>query len=156
MTTYRSLMSEEELKKLIATPIKKGGARAVYTVIDDATVVIKEVHIPFVGSNMLEWFVWAAVRESEWRDSFGECIAISHTGRYLMMEPGRYLMMERLNNIDKSLEPKTPTLPSWVGDVWPNNFGINAAGQIKIRDYASVDLSEPLAGAEGFRSAWQK
>jgi hypothetical protein len=52
-----------------------------------------------------------------------------------------------LDNIAAAEDPNTPTLPIWVGDVWHNNFGKNAAGELKIRDYADVDLADTLANA---------
>ena len=70
-----------------------------------------------------------------------------------MSKSGRFLLMERLDKIDDADD--TPVLPDWVRDVWPNNFGKNAAGEVKCRDYANVSAGETLAAAERYPAAWQ-
>src|ERR1700730_7276544 len=48
---------------------------------------------------------------------------------------------------------KLPKVPGWVRDAWPNNFGVNGAGEIRIRDYANIDLREGLGCDEENPSA---
>ena len=78
--------------------------------------------------------IWTWVRDTHWRKAFGECHAISASGRYLIME--------RLESLPEGRETETPTLPSFVGDVWANNFGVDQAGVIKVRDYANINMTE--------------
>ena len=150
MVTYpkNEPMPDADCKKLIMQPqLGRGGARVVYAVNNDSDAVIKEVHLPFVGSNMMEWQLWCAVKDTPFANLFGECLAISVTGRFLIME--------RLDDITKSDWPSTPTMPEWLNDLKPGNFGKNAAGHIKIRDYATVQLGPTLAAAPTCRWAWQ-
>ena len=142
------LMSDAECQALISAPeLGKGGARTVYPVDGDPEAVIKKINLQFVGANVMEWHIWSAIRNTELAPSFGQCKAIS--------ESGRFLVMERLDDISESDRPKTPSMPEWVGDVWWKSFGQDHQGKIKIRDYANVDLGELLASAEKFRRAWQ-
>lgn len=53
-------------------------------------------------------------------------------------------MMERLDNLSEDMAAKRPKVPDWVRDAWSNNFGVNRRGEIKIRDYATVDLRHGL------------
>ena len=147
---YRNppVMSDAECQALISAPeLGRGGARTVYPVDDDGCAVIKKINVPFVGANVMEWHIWCAIRDTDLAPSFGQCKAIS--------ESGRFLVMERLDDISESDRSDTPAMPQWVGDVWWNNFGKNHQGQIKMRDYANVALGEVLASAEKFRRAWQ-
>lgn len=142
------LMSDAECKALISAPeLGTGSARTVYPVEGDHYAVIKKINVQFVGANTMEWHIWCAIRDTELAPSFGQCKAIS--------ESGRFLIMERLDDISESDRSDTPPMPEWVGDVWWTNFGKNHQGQIKIRDYATVDLGEVLASAEKSRRAWQ-
>ena len=140
------LLTDAEAANLIAgDPLGKGGARTGYAHPTDARKVIKVVHGPFVGPNLIEWFVWNWIKDTDLAALFGECFAVSETGKYLVME--------RLDSIPK--DTVTPTLPAWVRDVWSNNFGQNADGVVKIRDYANVSMSETLAGAPRTPTGWQ-
>ena len=105
------------------------------------------MHLPFVGANLFELFVWNAVSGSKWRAVFGECLAIS--------DNGRYLMMERLDDIKPDDYSKTPNVPVWISDVKPENFGRTKAGLIKIRDYGAAKIGVVLANAEPHRTGWQ-
>jgi hypothetical protein len=140
-------MIDVECSQLIVDCIGEGGARRVYTVRNNPTVVIKQVHLPCTAPNFLEWFVWNWMKDTDLHDYFGECRGIS--------ESGRYLMMERLDNIKDADYSATPTVPEWVRDVWYRSFGKNAAGAIKLRDYANVDLADVLVASRRYRRAWQ-
>jgi hypothetical protein len=141
-------MKDAECQKMIGSLIGEGGARRVFAVDNDGTRVIKEVHLPFVGGNLVEWFIWCGIQDTTLRDCFGECHAIS--------ESGRYLFMERLDDIGPADYPDTPAIPEWVGDVRPRCFGRNAAGKIKLRDYNSVRIGGALAAADLHRRPWQE
>jgi len=91
MATYPRLMKDAEFEQLISPEcIGSGGARCVYGVQNDHSHVIKKVHFPFPGANFVEWFVCNAVAKTRWADAFGQCIALSESGRYLMMERQRF------------------------------------------------------------------
>jgi hypothetical protein len=127
--------------------IGHGTSRDVFEVRNDPTMVIKRVHLPFIGANLFEFFVWNAVSGSKWRPVFGECLAIS--------ESGRYLTMERLDDIGTEDYSKTPNVPVWMSDVKPENFGRTKAGLIKVRDYGMAKIGAVLSKAEGYRTGWQ-
>jgi hypothetical protein len=137
MPDYEPLMPEEQFEKLLEREIRRGGARTGYSVIGDSDVIVKMIHGPFVGPNMMEWFVWNAVSGGPWALAFGACISISPTGKYLMME--------RLDNLAEGMAARLPKVPDWVRDAWPNNFGVNPCGAIKIRDFANIDLRGGLS-----------
>jgi hypothetical protein len=133
-------MPNAEFEKLVGAPLNSGGARTGFDVPSNPDVVVKKVHIGFVGANVTEWIVWNALRGSKWETVFGRCHAISPTGTYLMME--------RLNNLPENMRKKLPKLPDWVRDARANNFGINRDGEIKIRDYANIDFRSALLREE--------
>jgi hypothetical protein len=134
------LLSDAEFEKLLGEPLNSGGARIAFDLPSKRDAVVKKVHVGFVGTNIIEWIVWNAVQESKWEIMFGRCHAISPTGTYLMME--------RLNDLPADKRKKLPKLPDWVRDAWPNNFGINRDGEIKMRDYANIDFRSALLREE--------
>jgi hypothetical protein len=123
-----------------------GGARTGYACTSDPTSVIKEASA-FPGSNFTENLIWAHIKDTDLAPKFGEVRAISRSGRFILME--------RLDSLPEEDESKAPVLPDWVRDVWPNNFGKNTGGEIKIRDYANVSLGDVLSSAEPYPFAWQ-
>ncbi len=125
MADYPQLMPDAEIKALLGEKIGGGGSRNAYEVKNDPLAVIKVAKLPF--PNAIEWFVSNWVRGTQWESAIGRCYAISKSGLYLVME--------RLDNITEAQRTETPTVPSFVSDVYSNNFGINAQGEIKIRDY---------------------
>jgi hypothetical protein len=133
-------MPDEEFEKLLGELLNSGGGRHAFDVPTNPDVVVKKVHVGFVGANIIEWIVWNTVQESKWEKTFGRCHAISTTGTYLMME--------RLSDLPENLRKSLPKLPDWVRDKWANNFGVNRNGDIKIRDYANIDFRFALLGDE--------
>ncbi len=141
-------MSDADCTGIILQPqLGRGTARIVYAVVGDPDAVIKKVHLPFVGPNFVEWQMWQRVKHTKFGSLFGECLAISMTGRFLIME--------RLDDITQSDWPNTPSMPVWLQDLNPTNFGKNTNGEIKVRDYATVQISSALAAAPTRRWAWQ-
>ena len=146
-TLYDRTMPDEEYDKLAVDGkfIKKGGARTVFEIANDPSAVLKKVHQCPTGPNWVEWIVWNSVKKNNFGGVFGECYSISHTGRFLIME--------KLVDI-----PTTETagikIPVWMRDVWPNSFGKNSNGNIKLRDYGLVDLSEALDDDDFILTSW--
>jgi hypothetical protein len=132
---------------IVEPPLGRGGARVAFPVKDNPSVVIKKVHLRFVGANVIEWIVWNSMKQTTLKQYFGECLSISETGRYLIME--------RLDDISPADYKACPTMPNWLNDLKPSNFGKDQSGQIRLRDYANVQLGKQLAAAAGFRWAWQ-
>src|SRR5262249_49794474 len=127
----KQLMTDDECKELIG--IGGGQSRCAYSVKDDSTKVIKEaMKLPYF-TNVRELFIWNAVKNTELAQIFGECHAIS--------ESGRYLVMERLDITDAD-KADTPDVADWVRDVYPKSFGRNSDG-IKLRDYGNALIDLP-------------
>jgi hypothetical protein len=147
MPTYPVPIEDANAQSLVGQRIGGGGAREVFEVKNDSAAVIK-VAAQYPLTNFIEWLIWNWVRETHWRSAFGECHTISPSGRYLIME--------RLDDVPESRKAETPTLPSFVGDVWANNFGVNATGVIKARDYASANMTKLVRNDSGYRRAWQE
>jgi hypothetical protein len=125
----------------------KGGARTAFECKSNPELIIKEVHMPFPGANFVGFFIWNHVSSTDLAELFAEVTAISTSGKFIAME--------RCNSLEGGAAG-TPVMPDWVRDLWANNFGRNAAGQIKCRDYANVNLSEALAAADRYPREWQR
>lgn len=70
---------------------------------------------------------------------FGECVAVSASGKYLIME--------RLDDPTGPPPQGVRKYPSWLTDIKPSAFGVNAAGYFKVRDYNKLKLGFWLAEA---------
>jgi hypothetical protein len=137
---YDIPMPDEQLEALIENePFAGGGGRAVYRVPTNQNVIIKKTRGNFLF-NYLEWLIWNAIKSSWLASIFGECKTISPSGRFLMME--------KLDDLADSDREHTPEVPDWLTDRKPCNFGKDAAGKIKVRDYGSIDLTDLLVPRE--------
>lgn len=131
-----------------AQRLGRGTSRDVYAVVDNDDVVVKESTLAFHYSNFVEWTVWHAVVKagedimgnvpnSELKDLFAQCYAIS--------ESGRFLMMERLTGLtSEDRMPPGHVLPDWLNDKKPSAFGKARGGTVKIMDYGLVDFYSVL------------
>jgi hypothetical protein len=146
MPAYPVSIPDADAQSLVGQRIGGGGAREVFEVKNDPGTVIK-VAAQYPLTNFVEWLIWTWVRDTHWHEAFAECHTISASGRYLIME--------RLTNLPEGRKTETPTLPSFVGDVWANNFGVDPAGMIKVRDYANVNMMELVENDPGYRRPWQ-
>jgi hypothetical protein len=116
MPIYAPHMTDADFDKLVRRPsFANGSAREVYEVPSDTSVVVKRVRTAYPGSNMVEWFIWNAVKSSSLVSIFGECFSISHTGQYLMME--------RLDDLAQIDYADVPKMPDWLNDRKPSAFG---------------------------------
>ena len=149
MSGFQIPIDDATCQGLIVEPqIARGGAREAFAVKNNPSVVIKKVHLPFVGPNVIEWIIWRSMKDTPLGKLFGECLTISETGRYLVME--------RLEDIVEADYNSTPTMPDWLNDLKPSNFGKNSSGAIKLRDYANIQIGKQLAAAEPYRWEWQR
>jgi len=137
MPVYQMLMTEREIDDLIdREPFGHGVGRAAFAVPSDPSVIVKKQKGRYPGANIIEWELWHALKETELRNLFGECFAISETGKYLIME--------RLEDLTNPGWDKMIQVPFWFADRKCSAFGKAANGAIKIRDYASVVLERTL------------
>lgn len=137
---YDALIPDAEFKTLLGDMIHQGSQRIVFNVVNDPDVVVKKIRrLQFVRPNVTEWLIWDAVKGTKLATVFGCCVSISPTGTYLMME--------RLGDVDDGTT--LPAIPLWVRDAWhSNNFGQSSAGEVKLRDYGSIDLCKGLRCGE--------
>ena len=135
MSNYSFPMADSEFERLIGNhdAFAIGSSREAFNVLGNNSVIIKKQRIPFPGCNMMEWFIWNAAKDSSLASLFGQCHAISDTGRFLIME--------RLDTIDPPDLPQLPHVPQWFTDRKPSAFGRAANGTIKIRDYGMIKLA---------------
>lgn len=148
MATYEPLMPDADFARLIGTtPFGRGTARHAFDVLSDPDVIVKKAACDFPGSNMLEWFIWCSARQIGGRlqQVLGECIAIS--------ESGQYLMMERLDDLISDDYANVPDVPVWFNDPKPDAFG-KRHGSIKIRDYGLVKMDELVVQHMSFPPAF--
>lgn len=128
--------------------ILSGTTREVYYTNDGSHFVIKKAR-RFTAPNITEWLIWHEVLKMEEKDilnfvprpgfslKFGRCTAISETGRYLMME--------RLDDIPQEFSIVDDRFPLWLNDKKPDAFGVDAFGNVKVRDYATIDFFSGLS-----------
>lgn len=117
---------------------KLGGAtsRVVYEVVGRPDLAIK-VSIGSTFANWCEYMVSTSLQSAPLPRAAkpGHAFSISQTGRYLVTE--------RLSDLTKSLAGAG--IPSWLNDAWKaEQYGENAAGEIKIRDYGMLKIGDLL------------
>ena len=144
------ICSEEDLLDIIDrnNVIGKGTVRVVYGINGSNDFVIKESIREFCYQNFVEWIVWTALEKmadpqllgnnpnSELKDMFASCRAISKTSKYLLME--------RLDPQVKVKEIPFARLPFWLNDKKPCAFGKDKLGNVKVLDYGSVNFYDAL------------
>jgi len=131
------VLDELQFLGILGIPLGTGWSRVVVEALGYPDSVVKISYRPGNLANWTEWHLWQQIRsEANLAPLFGECRAISVTGKYLLME--------RLDSLTGTPTP-TRVAPPWLTDRKPNAFGANAAGQVKIRDYAAVNLGSALA-----------
>jgi hypothetical protein len=124
-------LTDAEFEALIeAEPFSSGTTRQVYNVPSDPDVVVKKTINDFPGPNIIERFIWNALRDTSLEDLFGRCVTVSWSGRYLMME--------RLS--DTGEDDVFPDIPDWLTDRKRSAFGKDRDGVIKVRDYAGTKI----------------
>lgn len=157
MQMPNGLIEDQQLADLIdfGDEVGKGTTRKVYGVKGAPDLVIKESYQPFHHGNFVEWIVWQAVqkmagdiigneRNPELHGLFAQALAISHSGKFLLME--------RLHPLDDFPPDVTRKFPGWLNDRKPSAFGLAENGQIKVMDYAMVDFYHVLNPLNGPRS----
>lgn len=145
MLAYPMPMSDGDIQGILVSPnFNKTGARRVYLVRDDPDVVVKEAKNAWPGTNIMEWQIWSAIKDSDLADSFAECISIS--------ESGRYLIMEKLDPITDNDFINVPRLPRWWNDTKQDALAKTKSGFVKVLDYGLVSLKDTLVEAP--REPW--
>lgn len=147
------LVEDQQLADLIDFDDEVGkGTTRVYGVKGAQDFVIKESYLPFHHGNFVEWIVWSAVqkmaddiignkRNPELRGMFAQALAISYSGKFLLME--------RLYPSDDFPPRWKSEFPDWLNDRKPSAFGLAENGQVKVMDYAMVDFYHVLNPLNG-------
>jgi len=132
------LVNDVKIAEVLDGNIGRGSARDIFSYKDEPNWVIKQHRFQPHFSNMIEWIIWNQIKETEsLKDIFGECAAMSVSGRYLVME--------KLVDLTKVDGPQTLRYPSWLTDRKISNFGRSSSGIIKIRDFGQLVLGDTLA-----------
>lgn len=136
----RSFAPDAEFEALKGHPVgKPGQTRAAYEVVGNSDWVIKEA----LGSHEANWTEFIAFRSlagDNLQDAFGQCIAISQTGRFLIME--------RLDDLTAAQLPLRQQVPVWFTDRKASAWGAGPrSNTVKIRDYGTLALSRWLPQA---------
>ena len=124
--------------------IGQGSFRSAHMYRDDPSYVVKCSIARLPSDNLVEWLVWRTLRKSALVNVFGRIVAIS--------ESGRLLIMERLDSISPGDYAQTPSVPDWVGDVRPDSFGKDIGGAIKLRDFGRLNFETSTL----IRKRWQR
>ncbi|MGX7345455.1 hypothetical protein ACWM9A_06135 [Acetobacter pasteurianus] len=91
--------------------------------------------------NWTEWNPWNQIKSNqELAPLFGECVAMSASGKFLVME--------KLDDLTEQQVAKR-LCPPWVTDKKLSAFGSNKVGEIKLRDYGQLTLGLFLAQFPG-------
>jgi hypothetical protein len=141
---HGDVLPDALLEARIGRHIDKGSCRTVYVYEEDEGFVVKHATTAIPSDNVIEWSVWRLIRKTSLAQSFGRIVAVS--------ESGRLLVMERLDSITLSDYAMTPAVPAWLADVKPAAFGRSSSGLLKVRDYGSLKLDS----ANLIRKHWQR
>jgi len=116
----------------------KGTSRTAYEHKSNAERIIKFANNGTPATNFLEWYIWAALKDSKYKNMFAQCYSISKTGDHLEMEK-----LTPLSNSDMPAYHALE-LPAWFQDKKPGNFGKSDKGEIKCLDYGLINFSALL------------
>lgn len=143
------LVEDQELEGLINVNNKlgEGETRRVYGVIGTPDYAIKQSYKPFHHGNFVEWTVWHAVNKmaedtmgnetnSQLLKLFAQARAISHSGKFLLME--------RLKPLEDPDRLQLGVFPEWLNDRKPSAFGLASNGNVKVMDYGMVNFYHAL------------
>lgn len=112
----------------------RGTTREVFEIPDHPDKVLKVMHVPGNYPNWAELVVYESAGDH--RRFFARVHSISWSGKFLVME--------RLEKVTwEEVSPVLPTFPRIANDRKPSNFGKDLAGNIKMLDYALVELGPP-------------
>jgi len=122
-------------------PFFGGSTRTVYPIPGHDDKVLK---VAKNGSNAANWAEAVIYQHVTDKSLFGRVLSISQSGRFLVME--------RLDDVSPD-EVTNLQIPPWWTDRKSTNFGRSScSGEVKIRDYALVNLNlgnlTPMPSAE--------
>ena len=133
------LVPDDQIRVNMGSAIgKPGTARRAYLHARDAQLIIKECTGPSTYSNWAEWIIWTQAHDTpEIAPLLGSCHEMAYSGQLLVME--------RLDDLTTAEQKAKRRYPEWMTDLKTDTFGVNAAGEVKIRDYGLVVLGATLA-----------
>ncbi|MFJ6024260.1 hypothetical protein ACIQC9_06655 [Brevundimonas sp. NPDC092305] len=131
---------DESFEALKGAPVgSPGNFRAAYEVKGHPGWIIKE-SLKSHEANWTEFIVFRSLENESVQALFGHVLAISRTGRFLIME--------RLDNLTNQQVDQRPPPPFWLTDRKISGWGAApTTGVIKIRDYGTLALGRTLGSA---------
>lgn len=122
---------------LMGLTVGTGSSRVVLEYVGQPDRVIKVGYRNPPIANWTEWNLWLQVENDPTLASvFGRCFAMSASGKFLVME--------RLTDLTDA-QAANRLCPPWVTDKKRTAFGVNAAGDVKLRDYNQLALGSFLS-----------
>ncbi|QHE87231.1 hypothetical protein [Hydrogenophaga sp. BPS33] len=124
----------EKLVSQCPNKIARGSTRDVFEIPDHPDKVLKSANVPTNYANWAEMVVYHSADENQ--RFFAKVHSISWSGKFLVME--------RLSRVTfAEVSPVLHTFPRFINDRKPVNFGKDSEGNIKMLDYALVNLGPP-------------
>jgi hypothetical protein len=138
MSAFAGIVDGDDLfKEICGRYLGEGSNRIVYEHNSDPLRIVKVGKMRPHISNLTEWIIWLQVsNQPKLNQVFGECFALSASGRFLIME--------KLVDLSPAQRASAQT-PVWATDPKPSALGATQAGVIKVRDYGHVSLGPTLA-----------
>lgn len=109
-------------------PIGSGTTRDAYAIPSHDDKVLKVCKVPGYVTNWTEVVVYVQVKDK----SFFGCI-------HSWSRSGKFVVMERLDDIGPG-EISGLEVPDWWSDRQRRNVGRSLSGELKLRDYASLNI----------------
>lgn len=124
-------LKDAALDLFVGKCIGTGWSRHVYELVGQPDKVMKLEHSNRFFSNVMEWKVWEAVKDTEHARWFAPCYSISFTGMALIQARTVPLTKEQFSQIEE--------VPEFLSDVFWGNFGY-FKDRVVCHDYGRNNL----------------
>jgi hypothetical protein len=135
------MIDDRKAQALVDAQIgRMGTGRIVYSHRTDPQLVIKEGRKKPYVQNWTEWLLYTNLDSApHQQEVLGKVVDMSYSGRFLIME--------RLDDLATAEQLSRRRYPAWHTDTKADAFGVNAAGDIRVRDFGHVSFGNVLASA---------
>lgn len=129
--TERTDMKDAVLDLFVGPNIGQGWSRHVYEIKGQPDRVLKVEHSKKFFSNIMEWKVWEAVKDTSYSKWFAPCYKISNSGVALIQA--------RTIPITKEQFEELTELPDFLSDTFYANFGF-FEDRVVCHDYGRTNF----------------